>query len=341
MAPKNKLKAMKAAASPKQVLKPAAKGKAKAGAKGKAKAKAIAVKQEPFSPSKLDDAGAEALVSRHDQQLFSTFLSRNADDPKVASLKAQYQSLARNDSKKRELIANWKLDKSLSWHVVQEDTHQTGRAQELNGAMGWVTKWQLADQLKMPVEDDLFTELLTELESSSEQWDLSKPQEAFLAKKGEVKYWLHSLDQFVSLKDWQQDSESVSKSRGATLKVKGNPSQPALMSQHPLHDQLQNIAAEISGLQSRCQSLLGKIEDGITKCIDRSTGGEEKFKQIKERALEDLKGIEQKMEELLKILPAEVTEEKVEEIKKVLRESKQHKEGLQKTLLKIKVLTED
>lgn len=337
MAPKGAKKAMKAETSPKKV-----KGKAKAKAApksaGKPRAKAVAVKQEPTSPSKLDQSGAEALVSRHDQQTFNTFLNRNADDPKVASLKAQYQSLARNDAKKRELIQQWKLDRSLSWHVVQEDTHQVGKTQELAGQMGWVTKWQLSDQLKIPVTDPMFTELLESLESSSEQWDMSKPQEAFLAKKGELKYWLHNLEQFCSLKDWQQDMEAVSKSRSATLKVKPSASQPALLSPYPLHDQLSNTATEIKAVQTRCESLVQKIEDGIEKCVQEKTGGEEKFKQIKSKATGDLKAVEGKVNELLNILPAEVKEEQVEEIKKLLREAKQHKEGLQKTLVKIKVL---
>lgn len=337
MAPKSVKRTMKVVPSPKK-----AKGKAKAKAapksSGKLQAKAVPVKQEPTSPNKLDETGAEALVSRHDQQLFNTFLNRNADDPKVASLKAQYQSLARNDGKKRELIQQWKLDRTLSWHVVQEDTHQTGKTQELAGAMGWVTKWQLSDQLKIPVTDPIFTELLESLESSSEQWDMSKPQEAFLAKKGEVKYWLHNLEQFCSLKDWQQDSEAVSKSRGATLKVKPSASQPALMSPFPLSDQLSNTATELKSVQARCESLLQKLGDGIEKCVQENTGGEEKFKQIKSKATGDLKAVEAKMNELEKITPAEVTKEQVEEIKTLLREAKQHKEGLQKTLLKVKVL---
>ena len=54
--------------------------------------------------------------TRHDQQLFNTFLSRS-DDPRAESLKAIYHGMARNDPKKKELVAQWKLDKTLSWHV--------------------------------------------------------------------------------------------------------------------------------------------------------------------------------------------------------------------------------
>ena len=337
MAPK---KSMKAAASPMKFVKGKGKAtaKAKQGAKTKPKAKAVAVKQEPPSPSKLDQTGTEALVTQRDQQLFNTFLNRNPDDPKVQSCRHQYQALARNDGKKKELISQWKLDRSLSWHVVQEDSHQTGKTQELAGAIGWVTKWQLSDLLKIPVLDPLFTEMLESLESSSEQWDLSKPQEAFFAKKEELKYWLHSMDQFCSLKDWQQDSESVAKSRSAVLKVKAAAAQPALMSQYPLSDQVNNTVTEIQAVEERCKVLLKKLEDGIEKCEKEKTGGEEKFKQVRAKATEDLEKILKSCQDLVQVKPSDVTENHVKTSQDLLSETKVHKEGLQKTLGKVKVL---
>ena len=335
MAPK---KAMKAPASPKKVFKGKATAKGKAGAKCKAKAKTFAVKQEPASPSQVNQTGDVALVTQKDQQLFNTFLNRNADDPKVQSLRHQYQSLARNDGKKRELISQWKLDRSLSWHVVQEDNHQTGRTQELSGSVGWVTKWQLSDLLKIPVQDPLFTEMLQSLECSSEQWDLSKPQEAFLAKKGELKYWLHSMDQFCNLKDWQQDSESVSKSRSGVLKVKPAAAQPALMSQYPLSDQVNNTVTEIQGVDDKCKVMLKKLEDGIERCEKEKTGGEEKFKQVRAKATEALENILKSCSDLVQVKPSDVSEDHVKKSKELLSESKVHKEGLQKTLGKVKVL---
>ena len=114
MAPKSFL-AMK---SPMKVMK-APKAKAKADAKAKAKAK--------------------AKVSKHDQQVFNTFLARS-DDPRAESPRVLYQGMARNDPKKKELVAQWKLDKSLSWHVHHEEVHSSGKSQEQTQTVGWMTR---------------------------------------------------------------------------------------------------------------------------------------------------------------------------------------------------------
>ena len=147
MAPKMQF-AMK---SPKSVMKGAVKAKAKGKAKATPKATTPKsdpekkVKREPTkTPEKKPSPSEENTeeVSRQDQQHFSTFLARS-DDPRAESLRVLYQGMARNDPKKRELVSQWKLDKTLSWHVHHEEVHSTGKSQEQSQTVGWMTRWNL------------------------------------------------------------------------------------------------------------------------------------------------------------------------------------------------------
>ena len=124
--------------SPMKVMK-APKAKAKADAKAKAKAKAKVKAEPPTTPAKSQEGSESTEVSKHDQQLFNTFLARS-EDPKAESLRALYQGMARNDPKKKELVAQWKLDKSLSWHVHHEEVHSSGKSQEQTQTVGWMTR---------------------------------------------------------------------------------------------------------------------------------------------------------------------------------------------------------
>ena len=137
MAPKLFL-AMK---SPMKVMKaPKAKAKAKADAKAKAKAKAKVKAEPPATPAKSQEGSESTEVSKHDQQLFNTFLARS-DDPKAESLRALYQGMARKWSKEeRACLPNGKLDKSLSWHVHHEEVHSSGKSQEQTQTVGWMTR---------------------------------------------------------------------------------------------------------------------------------------------------------------------------------------------------------
>ena len=135
---------------PKSVMKGAVKAKAKGKAKATPKATPKSdpekkVKREPTkTPEKKPSPSEENTeeVSRQDQQHFSTFLARS-DDPRAESLRVLYQGMARNDPKKRELVSQWKLDKTLSWHVHHEEVHSTGKSQEQSQTVGWMTRWNL------------------------------------------------------------------------------------------------------------------------------------------------------------------------------------------------------
>ena len=131
---KSPMKVMKA---PKAKCK--AKAKAKADPKPKADAKAKAkVKAEP--PKSPDQKNAEItdVEARQDQQLFNT----RSDDRRAEPLRAIYHGMARMDPKKKELVAQWKLDKTLSWHVHHEEIHTSGKSQEQTQTVGWMTRWK-------------------------------------------------------------------------------------------------------------------------------------------------------------------------------------------------------
>ena len=141
MAPKMQF-AMK---SPKSVMKGAVKAKAKGNAKATPKAKSDPEKKVKKEPAKTPEKKApeentEEEVSRLDQQHFNTFLTRS-DDPRAESLRVIYQGMARNDPKKKGLVSQWKLDKTLSWHVHHEEVHSSGKSQEQGQTVGWMTRW--------------------------------------------------------------------------------------------------------------------------------------------------------------------------------------------------------
>jgi len=97
---KSPMKVMKA---PKAKCKAKAKAKAEPKPKADAKEKAKVKDEPPKSPEQKTPEITDVEISRHDQQVFNTFLSRS-DDPRAESLKAIYHGMARNDPKKKELV---------------------------------------------------------------------------------------------------------------------------------------------------------------------------------------------------------------------------------------------
>ena len=111
-----------------------------------------------------------------------------------------------------------------------------------------ISRWQVADVMKMNVDSAIFKEMLATLDSSEDHWDMEKPQEAFLAKKGEVKYWLHDNDAFTKLKEYEADSTNSGKSKQGVLKNRKNEGMQAIQSAFPLHDTLINVINDTNAL---------------------------------------------------------------------------------------------
>ena len=247
-------KAMKA---PKAVAKPTEKAKAKAFPK--VKAKAAAVKTEPSSPAKRPrpqepfsqqveagaaaGAGGNAEVSKAD---VSNFLGRlkNSADPNHQKVLLEYQMLPRYDKSKAELIRKWKMDRSCSWahEVKEEEKKETLLANK--SLVGWLTKWELADAMKMTVDSPVFQEMLGEFETSSEQWDMSSPAEAFMSKKGEVKYWFSGKLGGTQILNQESKAASVSKTAQKTMKDKGDASSASMTDKQ----KLENYMNELGGI---------------------------------------------------------------------------------------------
>ena len=111
-----------------------------------------------------------------------------------------------------------------------------------------ISRWQVADVMKMNVDSAIFKEMLATLDSSEDHWDMEKPQEAFLAKKGEVKYWLHDNEAFTKLKEYEADSTNSGKSKQGVLKSKKSEQIQAIQSAFPLHDTLINVINDTNAL---------------------------------------------------------------------------------------------
>ena len=102
--------------------------------------------------------------------------------------------------------------------------------------------------MKMNVDSTIFKEMLATLDASEDHWDMEKPQEAFLAKKGEVKHWLHDHEAFTKMKEYEGDSTNTGKSKSGVLKSKKNDQMQAIQSAFPLHDTLINVTQDASTL---------------------------------------------------------------------------------------------
>ena len=90
--------------------------------------------------------------------------------------------------------------------------------------------------------------MLATLDTSEDHWDVEKTQEAFLAKKGEVKYWLHDNEAFTKLKKYDADSTNSGKSKNVVLKNKKTDQMQAIQSAFPLHDTLTHVTQDASTL---------------------------------------------------------------------------------------------
>ena len=74
--------------------------------------------------------------------------------------------------------------------------------------------------MKMNVKSTIFKEMLATLDTSEDHSNMEKAQEFFLAKKGEVKYWLHDNEALTKLKECEADSTNTGKSKQGVLKNK-------------------------------------------------------------------------------------------------------------------------
>lgn len=124
------------------------KAKSKAKSKGKAAAKPAAtkpvipkkkIKQEAVSPKSKRAEDSDIEVTPKDQSMFKTWIVRNQSD-KSAQLLQEYESYQRNDPRKKELIAKWKLDKTLQWVTTYEEGHQEGKKMSNKMQIGWATR---------------------------------------------------------------------------------------------------------------------------------------------------------------------------------------------------------
>ena len=154
MVKKGNLEAAKAAAK-KAVKKAAAKSKAAPKAAGKAspsKPTKVSVKTEPKSPK---STAPTTLVTKGDVSNFLHQMKRSKG-PNVQKAFEHYCSLSKFDSKKNEMVAQWKQDKGTWWKQVLDSEEQSTLTQQ-SGCVGWSTR------LRCPKLNSLFSTIQTHL----------------------------------------------------------------------------------------------------------------------------------------------------------------------------------
>ena len=231
----------------KPVVKAAAKkiaqaaAKAKSVAKAKAKA-AVKVKAEPPSPQKSSSLQEMVPVSQAasvDKKDISNFLGqmKRATSDDAVALYQHYKTLGKFDAQKQTLIAKWKADKSCKWYSSYSESFEKTSSTKKQGAVGWSTRlagdqnsflilfvlclksfallrWEIANDMHRNPSSPSFNKLLDTLESSSEKWDESLPQEKFLKDQGELKYFWSSASGLAKFEEIDKHSEEFTSSVG-------------------------------------------------------------------------------------------------------------------------------
>ena len=165
------------------------------------------IASEPFSASKLQRllsfvfamAPKDTVIKqekpdpnqeRKDQANMSNQL-RNSNGPNKQQILALYQSLPRFSSQKKELLAEWKKDKSCKWAAAWTKKAQASEMEEVKSRTGFGTKFAVAEMLEIPADSKEFTAIEKQLMKEGlcdDEWDETIPaQNAY--KKAGLKRW--------------------------------------------------------------------------------------------------------------------------------------------------------
>ncbi|CAE7607779.1 unnamed protein product [Symbiodinium sp. CCMP2592] len=263
--------------------------------KGKAKAKANvkiekpAPKQRRRMSSKQSQATADPgdapegtagtegalAVSKADVSNFLGRMKAAGGGPQKDLLNF-YQLLPRYDSRKQEIVQKWKLDRSCSWaqNYTEQESKKTKCSRQ--STVGWLTRWEVADSLKMDVDSELFKEMLAELESSEDQWDLKSPQEAFLSKKGEKKYWFEGRTGGQRITDTLERSEVMEKKTSRNVKESMDGDSKSLS----LKDKVKVAISDLQNLNRAVSSSAEKMAD-LLPLLEAKAPGHEALEGLK------------------------------------------------------------
>ena len=116
---------------------------------------------------------------------------RNSSDPNKQQILALYQSLPRFDKQKKELLAEWKKDKSCKWAAAWSKRVTASEMEEVKTRTGFGTKFQVAEMLEIPADSKEFSSIEKQLMKEGlcdDEWDETIPvQNAY--KKAGLKRW--------------------------------------------------------------------------------------------------------------------------------------------------------
>ena len=116
----------------------------------------------------------------------------NSSGPNKQQILALYQSLPRFDKqKKKELLAEWKKDKSCKWAAAWSKRVTASEMEEVKTRTGFGTKFQVAEMLEIPAGSKEFSSIEKQPMKEGlcdDEWDETIPaQNAY--KKAGLKRW--------------------------------------------------------------------------------------------------------------------------------------------------------
>lgn len=114
-------------------------------------------------------------------------------------------------------------------------------------------RWEVADDMHRDPHSPSFQELLGSMETSSEHWDETLPQEKFLKDKGELKYWYQSKSELNKYTEQYKKTEEMTSQRSYQHKEKASKGVEISgdeVNKYPLYFELKKIAGEASTVSS-------------------------------------------------------------------------------------------
>ena len=215
-------------------------------------------------------------IDKKDQSNFSTQMAKAQKEGKLTpdqeSVWSKYKAMGRFDQDKKELIAQWKNDKSCKWVDTFKRIQMKSSSVERDKISGWgarywvhnqnficllfhicspfvllpIHRFQIADALKMDVDHAAFKTVLKHIEHD-DGWDPEDPLEAIWIKMGEKRYKLSGIKSLNKAKDKEEETETIEKE--ATSASSGSKDLNAIAGAPPVTIKLEN--EKWSKLQSR------------------------------------------------------------------------------------------
>ena len=263
-------------------------------------AKSAQPKQPPPTSAKHkgEDEGAPT-TKRVAQANLITTLKRVSQDPQVAADRKKlldfYQSLPRMSEEKEQLLQKWQQDKSCRWVRSYLERQSTTLEVARDGKQGWGTIFQLADLLKMRMDDPVQKELVEKIAAGlphDMDWDEENPIERAYKQAELVRYNiafndLSSMKLQVSKSAEREDVlEGAEAFTGAGSSTDDGTPLEATMKEEPKEPSVQGLLDSLRKLDMRLGSSANELRRTKAHVVSKTDQDAER------RAAELQKGID-------------------------------------------------